>query len=66
MSAAYAGQRKTDANDAYGIAEAAWLRRDLAVIDADTDWCATSPFWPDFERTSLSTGSGWSTGCRTN
>lgn len=37
MSAAYAGEGKTDAKDAYVIAETARLRRDLAGIDADTD-----------------------------
>jgi transposase len=37
MSAAYVGEGKTDAKDAYVIAETARLRRDLAVIDADTD-----------------------------
>ena len=37
MSAAYRGEGKTDAKDAYVIAETARLRRDLAVIDADTD-----------------------------
>jgi transposase len=37
MSGAYAGEGKTDAKDAYVIAETARLRRDLAVIDADTD-----------------------------
>lgn len=37
MSAAYSGEGKTDAKDAYVIAETARLRRDLAVIDADTD-----------------------------
>jgi transposase len=37
MSAAYTGEGKTDAKDAYVIAETARLRRDLAVIDADTD-----------------------------
>ena len=37
MSAAYAGEGKTDAKDAYVIAETARLRRDLAVIDPDTD-----------------------------
>jgi transposase len=37
MSAAYAGEGKTDAKDAYVIAETARLRRDLAVIDAATD-----------------------------
>jgi transposase len=37
MSAAYVGEGKTDAKDAYVIAETARLRRDLAVIDSDTD-----------------------------
>jgi hypothetical protein len=37
MSAGYAGEGKTDAKDAYVIAETARLRRDLAAIDADTD-----------------------------
>jgi transposase len=37
MSAAYVGEGKTDAKDAYVIAETARLRRDLAAIDADTD-----------------------------
>jgi hypothetical protein len=37
MSAAYVGQGKTDATDAYVIAETARLRRELAAIDADTD-----------------------------
>jgi transposase len=37
MSAAYTGEGKTDAKDAYVIAETARLRRDLAVIDAGTD-----------------------------
>jgi transposase len=37
MSAAYAGEGKTDAKDAYVIAETARLRRDLAIIDTDTD-----------------------------
>lgn len=37
MSAAYAGEGKTDAKDAYVIAETARLRRDLTVIDASTD-----------------------------
>src|SRR5215208_5729610 len=37
MSAAYVGEGKTDAKDARVIAETARLRRDLAVIDADTD-----------------------------
>ncbi len=37
MSAAYSGEGKTDAKDAYAIAETARLRRDLSVIDTDTD-----------------------------
>lgn len=37
MSAAYTGEGKTDAKDAYVIAETARLRRDLTVIDAGTD-----------------------------
>ena len=37
MSAAYAGEGKTDAKDAYVIAETTRLRRDLSVIDTDTD-----------------------------
>jgi transposase len=37
MSVAYAGEGKTDAKDAYVIAETARLRRDLAVIGRDTD-----------------------------
>ena len=37
MSAAYAGEGKTDAKDAYVIAETARLRRDLPVIDTGTD-----------------------------
>lgn len=37
MSTAYAGEGKTDAEDAYVIAETARIRTDLAVIDADTD-----------------------------
>jgi hypothetical protein len=37
MSGAYVGEGKTDAKDAYVIAETGRLRRDLAVIDADTD-----------------------------
>ncbi len=37
MSAAYAGEGKTDAKDAYVIAETARLRRDLPVIDTDTE-----------------------------
>ncbi|MDQ3577498.1 MAG: IS110 family transposase, partial [Actinomycetota bacterium] len=37
MSSAYVGEGKTDAKDAYVIAETARIRRDLAVIDRDTD-----------------------------
>ncbi|HET6920496.1 MAG TPA: IS110 family transposase [Jiangellaceae bacterium] len=37
MSSAYAGEGKTDAKDAYVIADTARLRRDLAVVDQDTD-----------------------------
>lgn len=37
MSAAYAGEGKTDAKDAYVIAETARLRRDLSVVDTGTD-----------------------------
>ena len=37
MSSAYTGEGKTDAKDAYVIAETARLRRDLPVIDHDTD-----------------------------
>lgn len=37
MSAAYSGEGKTDAKDAYVIAETARLRRDLSVIDTGTD-----------------------------
>lgn len=37
MSAAYAGEGKTDAKDAYVIAETARLRKDLATVDPDTD-----------------------------
>jgi transposase len=37
MSAAYAGEGKTDARDAYVIAETARIRRDLAVIDRDSE-----------------------------
>lgn len=40
MSHAYAGEGKPDAKDAYVIAETARLRRDLAVIDADSDLVA--------------------------
>ena len=37
MSSAYTGEGKTDTKDAYVIAETARLRRDLGVIDQDTD-----------------------------
>jgi transposase len=37
MSSAYAGEGKTDAKDAYVIADTARLRRDLSVVDQDTD-----------------------------
>lgn len=37
MSSAYTGEGKTDAKDAYVIAETARIRRDLAVIDRDAD-----------------------------
>lgn len=37
MSSAYTGEGKTDAKDAYVIAETARIRHDLAVIDQDTD-----------------------------
>ena len=37
MSAAYSGEGKTDAKDAYVIAETARIRRDLTVIDPRTD-----------------------------
>jgi transposase len=37
MSAAYAGEGKTDAKDSYVIAETARLRRDLSVVDTGTD-----------------------------
>jgi transposase len=37
MSAAYAGEGKTDAKDAYVIAEIARLRRDLSVVDTGAD-----------------------------
>jgi transposase len=37
MSTAYTGEGKTDAKDAYVIAETARIRRDLTVIDHDTD-----------------------------
>jgi transposase len=37
MSAAYTGEGKTDAKDAYVIAETARIRRDLTIIDHSTD-----------------------------
>jgi transposase len=37
MSAAYVGEGKTDAKDAYVIAETARIRRDLAVVDRSSD-----------------------------
>ena len=37
MSSAYTGEGKTDAKDAYVIAETCRIRRDLTVIDHDTD-----------------------------
>src|SRR6476646_9908097 len=37
MSAAYSGEGKTDAKDAYVIAETARIRRDRTVIDPGTD-----------------------------
>jgi transposase len=37
MSAAYAGEGKTDAKDAYIIAETARIRRDLRVVGRDSD-----------------------------
>ena len=37
MSAAYAGEGKADAKDAYVIAETARLRRDLSEVDTGTD-----------------------------
>jgi len=41
MSTAYAGEGKTDAKDAYVIAETARIRADLAVIDAESDLVRT-------------------------
>ena len=37
MSAAYVGEGKTDAKDAYVIAETARIRRDLVVVDQNSD-----------------------------
>lgn len=41
MSTAYAGEGKTDAKDAFVIAETARIRTDLAAIDTDTDLVRT-------------------------
>jgi len=41
MSTGYAGEGKTDAKDAYVIAETARIRTDLAVIDAESDLVRT-------------------------
>jgi len=41
MSAAYVGEGKTDAKDAYVIAETARVRADLSVVDTDTDLVRT-------------------------
>jgi transposase len=41
MSTAYTGEGKTDAKDAYVIAETARIRADLAVIDAKSDLVRT-------------------------
>ena len=41
MSTAYTGEGKTDAKDAYVIAETARIRTDLSAIDADTDLVRT-------------------------
>lgn len=41
MSAAYAGEGKTDAKDAFVIAETARVRTDLAAVDTDTDLVRT-------------------------
>lgn len=41
MSAAYTGEGKTDAKDAFVIAETARIRTDLSVVDADTDLVRT-------------------------
>jgi transposase len=37
MSAAYVGEGKTDAKDAYVIAETARIRRDLTIVDRNSD-----------------------------
>lgn len=41
MAAAYTGEGKTDAKDAYVIAETARIRTDLSVVDTDTELVAT-------------------------
>lgn len=41
MSTAYTGEGKTDAKDAYIIAETARIRTDLAVVDSDTELVRT-------------------------
>ena len=41
MSTAYTGEGKTDAKDAYVIAETARIRTDLSSVDADTDLVRT-------------------------
>ncbi len=41
MSTAYTGEGKTDAKDAYVIAETARIRADLSVVDTDTDLVRT-------------------------
>ncbi|MDN5745052.1 MAG: IS110 family transposase [Nocardioidaceae bacterium] len=41
MSTAYTGEGKTDAKDAYVIAETARIRTDLSVVDAETDLVRT-------------------------
>ncbi len=41
MSAAYAGEGKTDAKDAYVIAETARIRTNLAVVDCNSDLVRT-------------------------
>ena len=41
MSTAFTGEGKTDAKDAYVIAETARLRSDLSIVNADTDLVRT-------------------------
>ena len=41
MSTAYTGEGKTDAKDAYVIAETARIRSDLTIVNADTDLVRT-------------------------